>query len=639
MDRSDGNQTAPVSETQVSLLVTWIRWYGWAVFGVGCFFFVVYSIRQSPASIIFAVGLTFFAFPVLRYGLSLARQGRPIPALFSVAVVCWTFALIGAARGSTALPAVFPLLLLPVILALPYASSRGLFQVAICALLVCAAAAGLTLFGSILPSRLEEATLAVVVLPVVILTTSMALFGLWHVGSRLRKSLLETETMNRALAESERSLEAKVKDRTAELRGALEEISDIQEIGHIVNATLDLDRVVSTMKSALQRVFNFDTLSVFLLDEEQQILEIDRLVGIEISPENGQQFRGVPMSENSSILVSAIHERKARWAADLGPDKVADMSPSDRVMYQLNPAKSLLICPLEIQGTAIGVIAFTNKHDSVVLSQEDVDRIQRYVTPLSTMIRNARLFEEAEAARAEAVESSQAKSQFLANMSHELRTPLNAIIGYSEMLQEEAKDEGHDGYIQDLDRIRNSGHFLLELITGVLDLTKIEAGKMEIAVERFSVADLLTEVASTTRPMAHKNGNELEEADFSSLGQMHSDPTKIRQILLNLLSNSSKFTEQGSISLAAESDTIGDEEWLVIRIVDNGIGMAADQIEQVFDAFVQADNSSSRKYGGTGLGLTISKEFCEMLGGTIEIESEPQVGTTVTVRLPTEVRS
>jgi signal transduction histidine kinase len=299
----------------------------------------------------------------------------------------------------------------------------------------------------------------------------------------------------------------------------------------------------------------------------------------------------------------------------------------------------LLICPLEIQGTAIGVIAFTNKHDSVVLSQEDVDRIQRYVTPLSTMIRNARLFEEAEAARAEAVESSQAKSQFLANMSHELRTPLNAIIGYSEMLQEEAKDEGHDGYIQDLDRIRNSGHFLLELITGVLDLTKIEAGKMEIAVERFSVADLLTEVASTTRPMAHKNGNELEEADFSSLGQMHSDPTKIRQILLNLLSNSSKFTEQGSISLAAESDTIGDEEWLVIRIVDNGIGMAADQIEQVFDAFVQADNSSSRKYGGTGLGLTISKEFCEMLGGTIEIESEPQVGTTVTVRLPTEVRS
>ena len=126
------------------------------------------------------------------------------------------------------------------------------------------------------------------------------------------------------------------------------------------------------------------------------------------------------------------------------------------------------------------------------MSQQEIDRIQRYVTPLSTMIRNARLFEEAQSARAEAVHSSQAKSQFLANMSHELRTPLNAIIGYSEMLQEVAEEEGHDDYLQDLERIRTSGHFLLELITGVLDLTKIEAGKMELALERFAVADLLT---------------------------------------------------------------------------------------------------------------------------------------------------
>jgi signal transduction histidine kinase len=639
MDQLDGNPKAFVIEPTASLLVTWIRWYGWAVFAVGCFFFVVFAFRQSPASLVFAIGLTLFAFPTLRHGLSAARRGSHIRALVCVTAVSWIFALIGAARGSTALPAIFPLLLLPVILSLPYASSQGLLKTAIGSLLVCAVAIGLTLFGSILPSSLQEATLALVILPIVLLTTGLALFGLWHVGSRLRKSLFETETMNRALADSERSLEAKVRARTAELRGALEEISDIQEIGNIVNATLDFDLVVSTIKTALQRVFQFDTLSVFLLDTERQLLEIDRVVGIELDPETKRQFRGIPMSEESSLLVSAVRERKARWASDLGPDSVAMMSPGDRVLYEIDPSKSLLICPLKIKGTAIGVIAFTNKSESVVLSEEEIDRIQRYVTPLSTMIRNARLFEAAQCARAEAVESSQAKSQFLANMSHELRTPLNAILGYSEMLQEEAAENSHDEYVPDLERIHASGHFLLALINGVLDLTKIEAGKMEVTLEQFCLADLLTEVASTAGPLAQKNGNLLELGDFSSLGQMHSDPTKIRQIILNLLSNSSKFTNQGSISLSAQRESNGDEDWLVVRVVDSGIGMAADQLEQVFAAFAQADNSTSRKYGGTGLGLTITREFCEMLSGTIEVESELEAGTTFTVRLPMNVRS
>jgi signal transduction histidine kinase len=639
MDQSDDNSKTLTNDATVSLLITWIRWYGWAVLAVGLFFFVVFAFRQSPASLIFALGLSFFAFPILRHGLSMARKGRSIPALVAVAAVSWTFALIGAARGSTALPAIFPLLLLPVILSLPYTSSRGLLKVALGSLLVCGVAIGMTLFGSILPSRLEETTLALVVLPIVLLTTGLALFGLWHVGSRLRKSLLETETMNRALAESERSLEVKIRDRTAELRGALDEISNIQEIGYVVNSTLDLDQVVSAMKIALQRVFRFDTVSVFLLDTDRQLLEIDRVIGLELDPDTRRQFQGIPMSEESSLLVSAIRERKARWAAELGPDSVEAMSSSDRVLYEIAPSKSLLICPLEIKESAIGVVVFTNKQQSVALSKDEIERIQRYITPLSTMLRNARLFEETKAARAEAVESSQAKSQFLANMSHELRTPLNAIIGYSEMLQEEAEEAGHQEYLRDLERIHTSGHYLLELITGVLDLTKIEAGKMDIALEWFEVADLVTEVASTATPLTQQNGNQFEMSDLSSLGQARSDPTKIRQIILNLLSNSSKFTHEGSIALSAQRETLGDDDWLVVRVTDSGIGMAANQIDIIFEAFAQADNSTSRKYGGTGLGLTITREFCEILGGTIAVESEPGVGTTFTVRLPMEFRN
>ena len=295
-----------------------------------------------------------------------------------------------------------------------------------------------------------------------------------------------------------------------------------------------------------------------------------------------------------------------------------------------------LVCPLEIEGKAIGVITFGRLHEPMQLTSSEIDRIQRYVTPLATGIRNARLFEETRAARAEAEESNQAKSQFLANMSHELRTPLNAIIGYSELLQEDAEEEGHQQYLDDLEKIHRSGHFLLNLISGVLDLTRIEAGKLEATCSRFDVRDMIDEVVRTVHPLIGENGNELRLGEFDDLGEMYSDDTKIRQILLNLLSNAAKFTEQGLIGLEVGRARLDDVDWLTFRVADNGIGMSPDKLECIFEAFTQADNSTSRKYGGTGLGLTISKEFCKMLGGTISVESNPGQGSVFTVKLPAD---
>jgi hypothetical protein len=233
-------------------------------------------------------------------------------------------------------------------------------------------------------------------------------------------------------------------------------------------------------------------------------------------------------------------------------------------------------------------------------------------------------------ARHDAEQANSAKSQFLASMSHELRTPLNAIIGYSEMLQEDATDRGDPSSIPDLQKIHSAGKHLLALINDVLDLSKIEAGKMELFLESFDVAPLVDQVATTVRPLVEKNANRLTVQCAEGVGAMHSDATRLRQVLLNLLSNASKFTDHGQITL----DVARDGSDVVFQVRDTGIGMTPDQLSRLFEAFTQAEASTAAKYGGTGLGLAISRRFCQLMGGDVGVESAAGKGSVFTVRLP-----
>ncbi len=235
--------------------------------------------------------------------------------------------------------------------------------------------------------------------------------------------------------------------------------------------------------------------------------------------------------------------------------------------------------------------------------------------------------------------ASQAKSRFLASMSHELRTPLNAIIGYAEMLEEVAREDGHGTYVPDLQKIQTAARHQLLLINDILDLSRIEAGKVSLSLEEFDVAALVTETAATVQPLVAQRGNRLVVDCPPAVGRMRSDRTKVRQILFNLLSNAAKFTEHGQITLTvrrqpAEPDP--DPEHLVFSVRDTGIGIAPDQLERIFQPFTQADPTISQRYGGTGLGLTLSRRFCELLGGRITAVSEPGKGSTFTVVLPAE---
>jgi signal transduction histidine kinase/DNA-binding response OmpR family regulator len=246
---------------------------------------------------------------------------------------------------------------------------------------------------------------------------------------------------------------------------------------------------------------------------------------------------------------------------------------------------------------------------------------------------NVRLKDTQELAEA----ANKAKSAFLANMSHELRTPLNAIIGYSEMLQELAEEEQKDEYLADLEKIHISGKHLLELINAVLDLSKIEAGKMDLYLEDSDVASFVTGVTSMIRPLIAKNHNQLVAPEGKNLGQMHVDITKLRQSLLNLLSNATKFTRDGEIRLDVVRGSEDGRDWLTFRVADSGIGMTPEQMGKLFEAFQQADVSTTRKFGGTGLGLAISRRFCRMMGGDITVESEYGKGSTFIMRIPAAV--
>ena len=302
----------------------------------------------------------------------------------------------------------------------------------------------------------------------------------------------------------------------------------------------------------------------------------------------------------------------------------------------LSPLQGIISRPiLDMVATARRIS--DQKDFSVRASKHGDDEIGSLVDAFNVMLdRVQQRDDEARDARNHAETANRAKSAFLTNMSHELRTPLNGIIGYSEMLTEEAHDRGLEDLVPDLERIQFAGKHLLSLINDILDLSKIEAGKMELHIERFGVLPMIRDVVSTVQPLAAKNGNTLAldlPRDAEQL-VIVSDLMKIRQSLWNLLSNASKFTQGGRLSLSVRQHTVAGTPWITFAVEDTGIGMTPEHLGKLFEEFVQADSSTTRRYGGTGLGLAISRRFCRQMGGEITVDSVLGVGSTFAIHLP-----
>ncbi len=434
----------------------------------------------------------------------------------------------------------------------------------------------------------------------------------FEANEKLKQEITERKQIEQELQEAHDELEQRVQERTGELSKINQQLTtEINErkqvetaLGHLSHQTKQI------LENAGEGIFGLNLQGETILVNPSAA----KMLGFEVEELIGRK--------QHEIIHHSRKDNTAYPAEDCPVIKALNDGNSYRRDNEVFWRKDGTSFAVEYMTTPI---IENNIITGAVVTFRDITERKQYEAVLQEAKNTA------ENARAIAEAANLSKSQFLANMSHELRTPLNAIIGYSEMLKEEAEDLGQDDFIPDLQRVHTAGKHLLGLINDVLDLSKIEAGKMDLYLETFDLLIVLTEIESTIQPLVEKRGNTLTVRCDSNIDQIHADTTKFRQIILNLLSNATKFTEQGLITVDVSYQT---EDMVRICVTDDGIGMTPEQQRKLFQPFTQADSSTTRKYGGTGLGLAITKKFVELMGGTIGLVSEFGHGSMFTITLP-----
>ena len=419
--------------------------------------------------------------------------------------------------------------------------------------------------------------------------------------------------------------------RTQELTHSVEELRALGEISQAVSSSLELETVLDTVVQASVRLAGVDSGTIYTVESTHD--EFVPRASCGLDEETLAVFRQVIGEARDSVVWRAASTRRAAQVSDF---ETSPMSEATRAMLRSAGFRALLAVPMVRADQVVGALVVRRRGPGEFPASV-VRLLETFATQSAIAVDNARLFREIQEKSRQLELASQHKSQFLANMSHELRTPMNAIIGVSEMLLEDAQDLGHADQVDPLSRILRAGRHLLALINDILDLSKIEAGKMDLYVETFAISPLVEDVVNTANTLATKNGNRVVVNCPASIGEMRSDQTRIRQALLNLVSNAAKFTERGTITINAKRATEDGRDWITIAVTDSGIGMTAEQVGKLFKDFTQADASTTRKYGGTGLGLAISQRFCRMMGGNITVESAPGHGSSFILRLPAQV--
>ena len=414
-----------------------------------------------------------------------------------------------------------------------------------------------------------------------------------------------------------------VQARTKELSQSVGELRALGEVSQAVNSTLDLQSVLDTIVTRATQLSSTEAGAIYVFDEADQQFQLRATYGmtaemIAVIKEHHADF---------SAAVSAATQRRE-------PDQVADLQPSSRAneMIMRLGYRARLVVPLLAADRIVGALVVRRKAPGE-FSQSTVELLQTFAAQSVLAIQNARLFAEIEDKNRQLQMASENKSQFVSSMSHELRTPLNAIIGLTEMMVTNAARFGTEKAQEPLQRVNRAGTHLLGLINQVLDLSKIEAGKLELNPQTVQLAPLIEEVIGTARQLAEQNKNRLILNAQENLGALTVDPLRLRQILLNLLSNACKFTKEGEVKLQARRMADG-RDVIELSVSDTGIGMTPEQQAKLFEEFTQADATTAQRFGGTGLGLAIARKLARMMGGDVTVTSEPGKGSAFTVRLP-----